>query len=78
MERSGGGDDGSESEDEEGALLQRDEAARRAQPMGFHDLDDEFCYNCLLDECTAMVGAIVGIVAVGVGLTLGYEIAAAL
>lgn len=75
---SGGGDDGSESEDEEGALLHRDEAARHAPAVEFEDLDDEFCYNCLLDECTVMVGAIVGMIAVGIGLTMGYEIAAAL
>ena len=35
-------------------------------------------YNCLLDECTAVVGAIVAIISVTAGLMLGYDIAAAL
>ena len=35
-------------------------------------------YNCLLDECTAVVGAIVVIISITSGLVLGYDIAAAL
>ena len=66
-------DEGSESEDEEGALLHH-----RGRAAAADFAEEEYCLNCLLDECVAMVGAMVGAICVGAGLALGYDIAAAL
>lgn len=66
-------DEGSESEDEERHLLHH-----RGRAAAADFAEEEYCLNCLLDECVAMVGAMVGVVCVGAGLALGYDIAAAL
>ena len=60
---------GSESEDdvEHRPLMRRGRPHPPADRHRHQEGEEEFCYNCLLDECTAMVGAIVAIVAVATG-----------